>query len=83
MNTSTVIAVALALVVVAGLVALILRRRRYTAALREKGWTFDSRPRLELVLDLRVPPFGLGFDRGVDEAVTGVTRSGVGFRVLD
>ena len=77
--------VVLGLVVVALVVGVVLlvRRHRYVASLRERGWTFETAPRLEWVLDHHAPPFGLGLDRAVDEGVTGTTRDGVPFRVFE
>ena len=62
---------------------LIIRRQRYVRALRGRGWTFESSPQLESVLDHHAPPFGLGFVRKVDEAVSGTTSAGVPFRVFE
>jgi hypothetical protein len=77
--------VLLGLVVVAAAVGVVLlvRRRRYVASLRERGWTFDTSPSLESVLDHHAPPFGLGLVRAVDEGITGTTRAGVPFRVFE
>ncbi len=77
--------VRLGLVVVAAcvVVVLLVRRRRYVASLRERGWTFDTSPSLESVLDHHAPPFGLGLVRAVDEGITGTTRGGVPFRVFE
>ena len=35
------------------------------------------------MLDHHAPPFGLGFERGVDEGVSGTTAAGVPFRVFE
>jgi len=81
--SSTVI-ILVVVVVVLGLVAfLIIRRQRYLRALRGRGWTFDSHPALESVLDHHAPPFGLGFVRKVDDAISGQTTAGVPFRVFE
>ena len=64
-------------------VVLLVRRRRYVASLRERGWTFETAPRLESVLDHHAPPFGLGLVRDVDEGIAGSTRGGVPFRVFE
>lgn len=81
---STGLIVALVLLALAGVaVLLIVRRHRYVTSLRERGWVFDSSPALESVLDHRAPPFGLGFERTVDEGIAGTTRSGVPFRVFE
>ncbi len=65
------------------MVLLVVRRQRYVRDLRGRGWSFVSAPDLASVLDHRAPPFGLGFERSVDEEVTGSTRTGVGFRVVE
>jgi hypothetical protein len=64
-------------------VVLLVRRHRYVAGLRARGWTFQSSPSLEWVLDHHAPPFGLGLERAVDEGVSGTTRGGVPFRVFE
>lgn len=83
MSRGGLIALGLVLVVVAVVVLLIVRRQRYVRGLRSRGWTFVSSPDLGAVLDHRAPPFGLGFERACDEEVTGSTRSGVPFRVVE
>ena len=84
MSSTIVIILIVVVVLVVGLIAfLIIRRQRYVRALRGRGWTFESRPSLDLVLDHHAPPFGLGFVRKVDEAISGQTASGVPFRVFE
>jgi hypothetical protein len=84
MSSTLLIIVIVIAVLVLGLIAfLIIRRQRYVRALRERGWTFESRPSLEWVLDHHAPPFGLGFTRKVDEAISGQTAAGVSFRVFE
>jgi hypothetical protein len=82
-STIVIILIAIALLVLAVIAFLIIRRQRYVRALRGRGWTFESRPALESVLDHHAPPFGLGFEREVDEAVSGTTAAGVPFRVFE
>src|SRR4029453_7054909 len=79
-STIVIILIAIALLVLAVIAFLIIRRQRYFRALRGRGWIFESRPALESVLDHHAPPFGLGFVRKVDEAISGTTRTGVPFR---
>ena len=83
MSRTALVLLVLVAVVVAVAVLLVVRRHRYIASLRERGWVFDSSPALESVLDHQAPPFGLGFERAVDEGITGTTRSGVPFRVFE
>ena len=84
MSSTIVIILIVIAVLVVGLIAfLIIRRQRYVRALRGRGWTFESRPSLDWVLDHHAPPFGLGFVRKVDEAISGQTASGVAFRVFE
>jgi hypothetical protein len=84
MSSTIVIILIVVAVLVVGLIAfLIIRRQRYVRALRGRGWTFESRPSLDWVLDHHAPPFGLGFVRKVDEAISGQTASGVPFRVFE
>jgi hypothetical protein len=83
--SSTVLVILIVIaVLILGLIAfLIIRRQRYIRALRGRGWSFESRPSLESVLDHHAPPFGLGFVRKVDEAVSGQTTAGMPFRVFE
>lgn len=81
-GTGVAVLVVLA-VVVAVVVLLLVRRHRYVRALTDRGWSFESAPALASVLDHRAPPFGLGFERSVDEGVAGTTRAGVPFRVFE
>jgi hypothetical protein len=84
MSSTIVIILIVIAVLVVGLIAfLIIRRQRYVRALRGRGWTFESRPSLDWVLDHHAPPFGLGFVRKVDEAISGQTATGVPFRVFE
>lgn len=83
MSTGGWIALAVGVVVLAVAAFLIIRRVRYTRALAARGWTFDSSPPLESVLDHQAPPFGLGFDRSADELISGTTAGGVAFRVFE
>ena len=80
-STIVIILVVIAVLIISLIAFLIIRRQRYVRALRGRGWTFESRPSLEWVLDHHAPPFGLGFVRKVDEAISGQTRGGVPFRV--
>ena len=82
-STIVIILITIAVLVLALIAFLIIRRQRYVRALRGRGWTFESRPALESVLDHHAPPFGLGFVRKVDEAISGTTAAGVGFRVFE
>ena len=82
-STVVIILIAIAVLLLAFIAFLIIRRRRYIHSLRQRGWTFESKPALESVLDHHAPPFGLGFVRKVDEAVSGTTAAGVQFRVFE
>lgn len=82
-NTIVIILIAIAVLILALTAFLIIRRQRYVRALRGRGWTFESRPALESVLDHHAPPFGLGFVRKVDEEVSGTTAAGIPFRVFE
>ena len=71
-------------VVALGLITFFIIRGSATyKSCRGRGWTFESRPALESVLDHRAPPFGLGFVRKVDEAISGQASAGVPFRVFE
>ncbi len=82
-DVMTIVLVAVVAAVLALIAFLIIRRQRYVRALRGRGWTFESSPQLGSVLDHHAPPFGLGFVRKVDEAVSGTTSAGVPFRVFE
>ncbi len=82
-HLGVIIMVAVIVVIVAIVALLIIRRQRYKRALKSRGWWFDSKPALETVLDHQAPPFGLGFERKVDEGVAGGTRAGLPFRVFE
>jgi type II secretory pathway pseudopilin PulG len=43
-STIVIILIAIALLVLAVIAFLIIRRQRYVRALRGRGWTFESRP---------------------------------------
>src|SRR6476646_4256602 len=81
-RTAVIVLVIVAVLVIALITFLIVRRQRYIRDLRGRGWSFDSNPALEWVLDHHVPPFGLGFVRKVDEGISGAT-AGVPFRVFE
>jgi len=83
MSRTTLIVVLVLVVALGVAVFLIIRRRRYIGALRSRGWVFSSRPQLAEVLDHQAPPFGLGFERSVDEGIRGTTRGGVAFHVFE
>lgn len=83
MPNSTIIVVIVLAVLLGVSTLLVIRRHRYVKALRSRGWTFDSAPVLDIVLDHSAPPFGLGFTRSVDESISGVTRQGVPFHVFE
>ena len=81
MSTTAIILLVVAVVALGLITFFIIRRQRYVRELRGRGWIFESRPALESVLDHRAPPFGLGFVRKVDDAISGQASAGVPFRV--
>ena len=83
MSTTAIILLVVAVVALGLITFFIIRRQRYVRALRGRGWIFESRPALESVLDHHAPPFGLGFVRKVDDAISGRTTAGVPFRVFE
>ncbi|MHA7860856.1 hypothetical protein ACX1DX_05695 [Tessaracoccus sp. Y36] len=56
-----------------------LLRHRYVQSLRAKGWEFITSPPLSITYGLNVPPFGLGFDRRVDDQLLGVAKDSTPF----
>jgi hypothetical protein len=83
MSTTAIILLVVAVVALGLITFFIIRRQRYVRELRGRGWIFESRPALESVLDHRAPPFGLGFVRKVDDAISGQASAGVPFRVFE
>jgi hypothetical protein len=83
LSRTTLIVLIVLAVVLAVVVLLVVRRRRYIQALTARGWAFESSPQLAAVLDHHVPPFGLGFERKVDESIIGRTAAGVPFHVFE
>lgn len=83
MSRMTLVLLVVAAVATVVIVVLVIRRRRYISDLRARGWVFVSSPVLESVLDHQAPPFGLGFEREVDESISGTTTSGVRFHVFE
>lgn len=83
MSATAIILLVVAVVALGLITFFIIRRQRYVRALRGRGWIFDSRPALESVLDHHAPPFGLGFVRKVDDAISGQASAGVPFRVFE
>lgn len=81
--TRTLVVFGVLLLVFAVVTLLVIRRRRYVQALQERGWTFESTPQLGGVLEHQAPPFGLGFEREVDESIVGTTSAGVPFHVFE
>ena len=61
----------------------IVRRRRYIRSLEAQGWTFENSPTLASSYGLNCPPFGLGYDRRIDDLITGTTAQGVPFKVFE
>ena len=76
----------LLLVLAAGIavaVFFIVRRQRYVRSLRERGWTFEGSPTLAATYGLNCPPFGLAYNRRIDDLISGTTSAGVPFGVFE
>ncbi|MGJ6981023.1 hypothetical protein ACSDQ9_10935 [Aestuariimicrobium soli] len=69
-------------IVAACLIAWGVVRARYVKSLRDKGWQFITSPTVSIVHGLNVPPFGIGFDRKVDDQIVGRSSSGVPFQAF-
>ena len=83
MNTFwTVVLIVLAVGAAIGILFAV-RRQRYIRSLEAQGWTFDNSPTLAASYGLNCPPFGLGFDRRIDDLITGTTTQGVPFKVFE
>lgn len=73
------------LVLVIGLavgITLIVRKRRYVAEIRRRGWEWVERPDLGIAVGLNHPPFGIGFNRSVDDQVIGRSTAGTPFQAF-
>lgn len=72
------------LVVLGGGIATIaiVRRQRYIKALEAQGWTFENSPTLDATFGLNCPPFGVGYNRSIDDLIAGTTAQGIPFRVF-
>lgn len=57
-----------------------LLRYRYVRAIEAKGWTFTSNPSLRLTYGLNCAPFGRGFDRKIDDLISGEFKDEISFR---
>lgn len=76
------------IIVVLAVAAIILgiwgyRRWRYVDSLRKRGWTFETSPSISSVVGLNHAPFGAGFEREVDDMVSGTASNGMAFRALE
>lgn len=78
----TVVLIVVAIAIIVGVV-LLVRRHRYVTSLTERGWTFEEHPTLASTYGLNAPPFGLGYDRRIDDVVSGTTNNGVPFRAFE
>ncbi|MFT4218193.1 MAG: hypothetical protein QM619_13560 [Micropruina sp.] len=61
----------------------VIRRQRYLKSLRDQGWTFDGSPTLDRSYGLNCPPFGIGYNRKIDDLISGTTSAGVPFAVFE
>ncbi len=69
----------LLVLVVLGLAIWGVVRYRYVRSLKRQGWEFDSNPTISIAHGLNIPPFGIGFDRSVDDAIYGTSSDGTPF----
>ncbi|MFG1911364.1 hypothetical protein [Kribbella sp. NPDC048928] len=86
MSSPAVVLLIVILLVVGGItwaVVALIRRQAYISSIRKHGWSFVNSPTWESVARLGNPPFGLGFDRGPDDQITGVTAGGRPFQVIE
>ena len=78
-----IILIAIAVLVLALIAFLIIRTSATSGRCGNVAGPSKSKPALESVLDHHAPPFGIGFVRKVDEAISGTTADGVPFRVFE
>lgn len=71
------------LAVVATVVIWAVYRHRYVKSLTDRGWTFITSPSLTIGFGLNVPPFGVGFDRDIDDQITGNASDGTPFSAFE
>ncbi|OYN89810.1 hypothetical protein [Parenemella sanctibonifatiensis] len=60
-----------------------IRRYQYVKALESRGWTFVTNPDISIANGLNVPPFGVEYDRSVDDQIIGKTADGLPFQVFE
>lgn len=73
------ILIALVALVAAGGAVWGIRRHLYVKELTGRGWTFVTSPSIGIAYGLNVPPFGLGFERDVDDQILGRASDGTEF----
>lgn len=78
----------LAIAVLVGVALLIgigfwIMRARYVKSLRDKGWEFNTSPDISITHGLNVPPFGMGFERKVDDQILGTASDGTPFSAFE
>ena len=83
MNPFVQVVLVLAAIRLAVGIVLLVRRQRYIASLESFGWRFVNSPVLEVTYGLNCPPFGIGFNRKIDDLITGDTAQGVPFEVFE
>ncbi|MDO5093984.1 MAG: hypothetical protein Q4D79_11310 [Propionibacteriaceae bacterium] len=71
MEALTYVLLALGGLVLLGLTIWGVARWRYVQSLKALGWEFDSNPGIDICYGLNIPPFGVGFEREVDDSVRG------------
>lgn len=58
-------------------------KHQHVQSLTSRGWTFIDDPGLSITNGLRLPPFGIGGARTVDDQIVGASNSGVQFQAFD
>lgn len=66
-------------VALVGLLVWLWFRHRYIESLRAKGWQFIDSPPISIVFGLNVAPFGMGFNRRVNDQIVGAAKDGTPF----
>ncbi|RMB59659.1 hypothetical protein [Tessaracoccus antarcticus] len=57
-------------------------KRRYIKSIEERGWTWVESPGIDIIIGLNTAPFGVGFERRVDDQVIGRGPAGVPFQAF-
>lgn len=78
-----VVIVAVLVLAAVGLAIWGILRWRYVKQIRDLGWAFDTSPSISNIIGLNHAPFGQGFDRKVDDMISGRAPNGIPFKAIE